>query len=485
MTRLALKYLTILLAVLSISLSPLHSYAQNNISNAAGATDPTVKGDPTDPTDSAKEDLGLVKSIDAEFNELQNAKTKGDKLGMKVTGFESIAKETKNYVSDEPTCVSTHSGAAYACLENLSPNILTGVTTLNTLLSTIGSVAVKDQCSKFASAMDIAKAAMTAYTAACGAAKAGCGFYCVSARNSIKKVLGTKSVADCSGAGQQMAACNEAQREYTASLGRMTGLMKQELGNNKKSMSGKAALCTEKYANLLTSAVAGIAGLMNSIKQGKECEEESAGDTAQAGADPLKEKCSDPANAQLPECICLKNPRTPGCSNAYQKPGELSSGGAISTGATDRTNVAAAGGGPDLGPTGGPGMEQREPNSTGSDGGVGAPAGGGGAGLGGGGLSGGGAAGGDKSENAKKGLDTNILAGTGGGGGGGGWGSGGGSSAGNSKYSSYLPGGKNDPNKGMAGSQAWTKEVTGQGGKSNWDKVKERYRDNKSTLLGN
>ncbi|MEN0059187.1 MAG: hypothetical protein AAGB31_10170, partial [Bdellovibrio sp.] len=52
-------------------------------------------------------------------------------------------------------------------------------------------------------------------------------------------------------------------------------------------------------------------------------------------------------------------------------------------------------------------------------------------------------------------------------------------------YKEYMPGGSKDPNRGMLGEQAWKKEVTGQAGKSNWEKVKDRYQDNKSSLLGN
>ena len=78
-------------------------------------------------------------------------------------------------------------------------------------------------------------------------------------------------------------------------------------------------------------------------------------------------------------------------------------------------------------------------------------------------------------------MNANILggeAGGSGGGGGGGWNGGDGDPA----LRKYLPGGERDPSS-MAG-KAMIKEVTSQGGKSNWEKVRERYRDNKPTLLG-
>lgn len=485
MMRLALKHLTIMLAVSAISLSPLRIYAETTSGGGGGGPTMPVGGSTGGPTgnDSADQKIENDQTVNNAYNELTNAYTSGQAAGLQVKDHVIIDKETKNYISKKGTCVSTHSGAAKACLENLSPHILTGVTTLNTLMNTIGSVAVQDQCSKFSNAMDIAKAAMTAYTGACGAAKAGCGFYCVSARNSVNKINKLKPSSVCSTTNPD---CIRAKAQYDGAFTTLQSALKDE-GNKaiEKSMAAKAGICTEKYANLLASAVSGIAGLMNAMKQGKECEEQTEGDPTAPGTDPLKEKCSDPANANLPECICLKNPRTPGCSNSYEKPGELNTGGNIGTGATDRTNVSATGGGPDLGMGGGATPEFPGRNPTSDSGGSSAPAGGGAGGsLGGGSGGGSGGMDGEKSEAAKKGLDTNILGGAGGGGGGGGWGAGGGGSS-DSKYRSYLPGGKNDPSKGMAGSQAWTKEVTGQGGKSNWDKIKERYRDNKSTLLNN
>lgn len=47
----------------------------------------------------------------------------------------------------------------------------------------------------------------------------------------------------------------------------------------------------------------------------------------------------------------------------------------------------------------------------------------------------------------------------------------------NSPYAAYLPGGEKDPQRSVAGESAWRKEVTGAGGKSNWLKTRERYKD--------
>jgi hypothetical protein len=86
---------------------------------------------------------------------------------------------------------------------------------------------------------------------------------------------------------------------------------------------------------------------------------------------------------------------------------------------------------------------------------------------------------------SKSKLNTNILSGYDGGGGGGGSRGGGGSSSNkDSQYNAYLPGGAKDPSRGIASKTFANGEITGSGSKSNWEKVHERYTDNKPTLLG-
>lgn len=493
MIRVISKQLVLALTVLSFSLSPTYVFAEGDKTEPAagsgGGTPPagldTSKGGPTgnDSAEKKLDDAPMENAIQA----LNNAKAMS---GTMVTPtYELITKEYAEYTPTKKNCVSRHAGAANACLEHLSPNILTGITSLNTILSMLGGAAVKDQCSGFANAMDIAKAAMTAYTAACGAMKAGCGLSCVGARKGLEKMQKAKSgQATCPDPND--ATCPGAAKAYNIALESLNGAAAKELvPGQEESMAGKAKLCTEKYANLLTSGLAGIASLLNSIKQGKKCEDESKGSTtnpavADICADPAKAKTEECLckNPQSPECICFKNPRTAGCSTGIAGLGETSTGGQIATGATDKTNVSASGGVPNLGDGTG-GMELGERNPSSADG-AGAPTGGGAGGSLGGssGGSGGGAGKGEESA-AKKGLDTNILGGAGGGGGGGSWGSYGGSGS-SEKYRAYLPGGAKDPNK-AGGQGAWTKEVSGQGGKSNWDKIKERYRDNRNTLLNN
>ncbi|WP_347355886.1 hypothetical protein [Bdellovibrio sp.] len=422
----------------------------------------------------------------------------GNMPGVVVTapGYETLISSGHKYVDNRDNCISRQGKAATACLENLSEDLQTGIASINMLLSTVGSAAVTDTCSTFSKAMDVAKGAMTAYTSACGVMKAGCGWSCVQTRGGLeglgKGLKASEAGTTCKPIvppnhpqyAQMQAACSTFIADYGAGLKILAANIPKDLNaKDKKAVAGKAALCTGKYAMLLASAGTGILSLANSLKQGKDCKDNTDGTGTQV-AEAAKDKCEDPANAQLPECICKANPRTPGCANSYQKANE--SGDSRLTASGGEINPAAIGGKDGPGGLGlGSDSNALGENSAGSgsdSGGMaGAPMGGGG-GLSGFGGSGGGGAGG-KEEAAKKGLNTDILSGSGGGGGGGFGGYRG--AASDSKYRAYLPGGAKDPAQGVAGQQAWTKEVTGQGGKSNWDKIKERYRDNKNTLLNN
>lgn len=413
---------------------------------------------------------------------IADANNRKNELTISSEAFDEIEKFIVRYSDEKPKCVERHASAAKWCLENLSPHILDGITALNSLAS-LGSTAIKDQCNKFAGAMDIAKTAMTAYTTACGAWKAGCGLACGAAREAIEGIIAQipKSTLNCKKNPNYQGAdpCPSLNTAYKNALEKIDKAAKEEKDKNeKKSIAGKDSLCREKYAQLLSSAVAGIGSLANSMQQGQNCEKATQGDSGLSNLN--ADQCKLPRNAKLPECICQKNPRTPGCANTLQKPGDGSMD-QLTPGIGDRGGVnpsdhSLSGLSTDSGL---PPIDHKDVNK--GEGTAGAPMGGGNAGLGGGGGSGGGPGGGGAPGSAGIDLDK-YGSGFMGGGGAGRFGGGG---SGNDKYRAYLPGGAKDPARSLAGQAAWIKEVTGHGGKSNWDKIKERYRDNKSTLLNN
>lgn len=394
----------------------------------------------------------------------------------------AIRKDSTQFSANIKNCVSRQHYAACACLENFSPLIQQAITTINPLASLVG-LATNNSCSTFSKALGIAQDAMTAYTAVCGAMKAGCGYSCVEARDAVadmkRQLESAKPVCV-----PNDTACEKALADYKTQGDILVKAIAAETAEaNNKSVAGKAKVCQGKYAQLALSAVAGIASMAKSLAQSSKCDQDTNGTSSTSTTTTNTDVCSIAANAQLPECICAANPRLPGCNNTLQKSGQSTTAALQAVSSPNAGTTSSTGGltSADLASTG-------TDTSTGSNpagdapGGVGAPVGGGGGALSGGGGTGSGTAadGGD----VKKALNTNILGGAGGGGGGGSWGVGSGSGSSSAQYRPYLPGGDKDPNK-AAGAQAWTKEVTGQGGKSNWEKVKDRYRDNNGTLINN
>lgn len=410
--------------------------------------------------------------------------------------FNSIYSLSASYAAQQESCASRQAKAASVCLESTNSDLADTMANLNLMMSTLGAAAVKDSCSTFAKAMEVAKAGMSAYTSACGAMKAGCSSSCVSAKATLEKINSAavalmKSPAICPpdvpNTPPTYASCMAASKSIVSIVSNIRQEVERELkGGDIKAVAGKASVCVGKYAKLLSSGALGVLSLANSMKQGQNCDKAADG-TGTGETDACKVAATANTEACLckvptaPACICLKNPRTPGCASGIAEANQGGPNSYAGLGANDKTNLTGKEN-IDLGGFNKPTFELGDRNPTSEASGAAPPTGGGSAGLGGGGGSGGGSGGGDAA--AKKGLNANILGGTGGGGGGGGWSGGAGGSGANSKYRSYLPGGDKDPNK-LAGQQAWTKEVTGQGGKSNWEKVKDRYRDNKNTLLNN
>lgn len=410
-----------------------------------------------------------------------------------VAGAKAILAIHQEYQTDWASCQGAQSRAAMVCIADNSESLSDGITLINGLLSAGGAASIYDTCTTFGKAMDIGQKALAAYTAACTVMRQPCVFYCGDVKAALVKMsaalkkVGTAGVCETGGSVPSTgnpataaldASCKIAYTKFAAALPKVESAIKAELDEgNIKSTGGKLSRCDRKYWQNVASAGVGILQLANSLKKGKECEEDSSALAATAA-----ETCSISTNANLPECICLANPRTAGCSNGLSGVGELNAGsGQIVTGQAV-TGDATVG---SLGKDSTSGISQAEKlGGSGSEGGgVGAPTGGGPS-LGSiGGGSGGGV--GEKGAGGGSGLNTDILSGAGGGGGGGGYGGYKSGSDAGKGLRSYLPGGAKDPSRGLAGQGVGSKEVTGQAGKSNWEKVRDRYIDNKNSLIGN
>jgi hypothetical protein len=413
----------------------------------------------------------------------------------KVATAKEITASHAEYQSKWNDCQKYQSIAATVCIADNSESLSDGIMLINGLLSAGGAASVYDSCTTFGKAMDIGQKALAAYTAACTMARQPCVLFCGNVKEalsklqvSINKVPPVGPAAKCENGGSAVPAtgtpadaingpCLATYTAFHNTKSNALSAIQAELDTgNIKATGGKLTRCDRKYWANVASAGVGILQLANSLKKGKECEEESS-----AVAD-IQATCTIAANANLPECICLANPRSAGCTNGLSQVGELNAGsGQIVAGKAISGDAAVGGLGTDS-----TGMSQADKlgGSSGDAGGIGAPTGGGPS-LG---SIGGGSGGavGEKGDGKGSGLNTDILSGAGGGGGGGGYGGrGSGDSSGGKGLRNYLPGGAKDPKRGLAGQGVGSKEVTGQAGKSNWEKVRDRYIDNKNSLIGN
>jgi hypothetical protein len=418
--------------------------------------------------------------------------------GAIIPGKEKIAmllSEAKSYQSHYGKCVMTQNAAATLCRERTSPHLQEGMMVVNGLAAGLTGLAVKDSCSTISKIMQAGQGALALYTAACSATRASCEASCSFVMGSLKtieKLSQDISLSICVAAPSPKVdpavavACSKFTNTVKGLLNKINSLaIKDNSLDESRSTAMKNKACTYDYLSMLASAGAGIMSLANTLSQSSNCDKKTDGTGGQPTA-LAANKCKYPEFKNTPECICLASPRTPGCANSLDKAGQNVNPGYVNQSTPDSnlglnkkdlTNLDLGGGNAARDPA------NANPNS--DSGGNGTPVGGGGsAGLGG---SGGGAGGGSDKAGAdgeKKGLNANIFGGGSGGGGGGGWGRDFGGGADKSGLRSYLPGGAKDPLK-MSGQQNWNKEVTGQAGKSNFEKVRDRYRDNNGSLLNN
>lgn len=399
----------------------------------------------------------------------------------------TLRKDVNLYIESQKACASREDKANYFCKESRNPDIKKYLMIAQVL--TAGLSGMADACSKWGKVMDAGNKALTAYQAACSSWRGYCMSACGDAVKSIQdqikhsNELSQKVTVQAQAAGVKNPAektrYDNFQRRIADQVKRyQTDVLQPELAvkNDFKSVAEKKETC-DGYVAQLVSAGTGLLSMAKSFGEANECEDKST-NNALAQATPVD--CSIAANKQNNmTCICQDAPRTPGCEGGLDNALGAKSADSLRSASTsdyvptsggDKVNIGGDAGGMDL-------------SSKGVDGGSGsslpgAPMGGS-ANLGGGSGFGGGPDGKGQAV-AKGGLNTNILGGEGGGGGGGSWGGG----YGNEGLRQYLPGGQKDP-KAMAGQEAaLAKQVTSQGGKSNWEKVRDRYRDNKPSLLG-
>lgn len=360
-------------------------------------------------------------------------------------------------------CSSKKSWTDGLCWEWLSPSIVEFMSEYGSLVqgATIGIGAMADQCKGIGDMLNKGSAALGAFQVSCKGAQAVCKSSCSTAAAKVDTLLSQIQAA------RSEAAANPTKAAYDVQT---LNAYAEAAAFAKSAMIETQAACL-KHQLSTESAVMGTVALLKGVLTAKNCENKNS---ATASLDCTSQN-SPMYNSK--NCKCGRGELTAAeCQNidiaaSTIKPPKISpSSGVITTStgeappppSVENSGQAAIGG-----DQGGPGL-------------AGAPMGGGGGGMGGPGSGQGGGAQ-DGAYNPRR-LNANVLGGYGGGGGGGGGaGPGYGTNDVDPKLKAYMPGGEKDPSRSIA--SQFAKEVSPPGGRSNWEKIRNRYRDNTRTLL--
>lgn len=389
-------------------------------------------------------------------------------VGAPTTGTKANMTEQK-MISAIESCEMARTAAKGVCAEWLSPEIATFVKEYGTLVSVattaVGSMA--DQCKGLGEMLNKGNMVLGAYQVACATAQGICTSKC----NAALDVLGY-SIKENSAAAKEAGTyvSNPVTAEAAALALKHYGAEASTfLTSEKQNLVGKIEFC-QKFQISTANAVIGAVTALKGMQQTKNCEQKMADD---GGVN-----CNDPKNFAYSQksCMCTRN-ELPAAECQNMTVGLNGGVKPVDIAHPNKTGSSLSG--------------DRTPGDTGFSipggsvasvtpdaGGAGAPVNGGSGAAGGGGGSGGAQ---DGVANGRK-LNTNVLGGGFGGGGGGGFGSGPGYGETDPRLKAYAPGGAKDPNRTVASQVA--KEVTAQAGRSNWEKVRSRYVDNASKLMG-
>ncbi len=463
-----------------------------------------------------------------------------------ATAINTIMPLCNALVNADKACFSVFAGdfgVNRICHTENNESISSSITMIQTLMSVASGVT--NACNNFGKAMDVAKKAMTLYTTACSVAQMVCSSKCGGAFVSLQSFISKSAVAvetmmtQCQ--AQKAALIKTANLKMTANdptwksdeakaqdLDRECVKVMKEVkiattyvkpDTTTASLPGiasKAEICKTSIPTLLGTALVNIVGLAQSKAQSDQCKKDSESKEnqdklAQACTnDANKDRadcacnldankaiprcvayndkfmdCAKPENADKPICICKANPRMKGCegvATSLASNSTLGAGGAggLSGSRGPSGNLINA----PTAATNAAGFPDSLKKGNGSDGGGGSGSGGGGAS--GGGLTGGPSGSSEKASGTGSGLGkdaANISGGSDSGGGGGFHGGMGGYTSPDYQNQLRKFAAKNGIGAKIAGN-GWTEQVTGGGGKSNFEKIKARYQENKPTLLG-
>lgn len=398
------------------------------------------------------------------------------------------------------TCSGRYDTAAPICNTESNPNLLSTISQVQALMGV--AQGLMDSCNNFGKAMNIAKMGMAAYSLACGTVQKACDISCsTSSADMTTFETNSKSAQAALNACISKFSTNPETMDIAAGckqeLGYINTNLDPKVTADKKipgvTVAAKSKACKIDMTTLLGMAVINLGSLAQSKAMSDQCEKDTKSDTAAAAVDCTKEEnktkteclnkstvvdCGLTANADKPICICKANPRVTGCEGISTA---LATNSTMSTGGDGTTSGRGANAKLTAAP--GAATDKKFPadlSKTSKNDGSGIGGGGGGSTAGLSANSDVGSSDGTKLEKAENAGNANILSNESGGGGGG-YRFGFGGSSGSKAQLRKLAG--DNGFKGKLTAQDWSAQVTSNGGKSNFDKVKVRYIENRTSLL--
>lgn len=424
---------------------------------------------------------GEIKPGVAQPEVAQNAQT----LQENATAFSERSPDTTKKMQElakmGPSCDTKRVAADNVCLESLNPEIKSFSDEYGMILQLGASSAgnLMDQCSSISQVLDKASKLLTLYQASCGTVQGVCHSGCTKVPSLAKEVVSGAGQTLQSAMAERDAACAQQSPTCVKLQAEVAKLNKAYMAsvpaaNLISSASQEDISRCAGYTKTRDSALAGAATALMGLAKSDQCKKDFSN---QAAAN-LDCTTQNSPNYSTVNCQCARNELPAAqCQGINANPqAALGSGQVQAAGFGSNAGGTSDGLGADLGDS----SFAKTFEGASSSSAPGAPVDGGGGGVGGGG-GGSGAYALDGAGGPRSRLNPNVLGGYGGGGGGGGFGSGPGYSDTDPSLKPYSPGGEKDPKRSLASELA--KQVTPEAGRSNWEKVKTRYRDNYRTLL--
>lgn len=387
-------------------------------------------------------------------------------------------------VAAATACGKTYATSAKICNTETNPNLLSTMTQIQGIMSGVQGAGLTDSCGTFSKIMNLGKLGMAAYTTFCGVQQKLCDVGCSKSLNAIQNfeemvTTGLEMLQACANEPHPSEG-GKCVNDVGVINTQIIPILKNEQAPKNTTIAHKTKVCKVDMLSLMGMGALNIASLAQAKGVSDKCEKETAAAEAAKAPETSLVDCARAENSDKPICICKANPRMKGCEGvptsavthsalnssngtglaSNRNPGSLTAAPGAATDATAAFPKTSSGNGQD---------------------GVGGPGGGSSAGLG---ASSGSANSAENTTGQAASKDSANILDSSGGGGGGGFRGGGFGSYTSPQYRAKLKAFANRNGIGakIAG-RSWTDQVTATGGKSNFEKIKARYQENKASLL--